>query len=201
MSDVDRLEQQRDDLAGLVEQLGGPTIEASASLRLLTAALEERLAMLDERLDDARRSRVRVELHGLDTAPSAQTSAAIVIAITEALRQAVVDLLPGADDAEVADAAGVTLEHVGDDDGVWSVEMSSPARSLEQLLVTGDGEPALHLAVGQLATELATGEGERCAVLAEAVRGLPASLRLVFSTPSSEHEVELDRGTLQHARP
>lgn len=199
MSDLELLLEQRQQLAHLIEQLEGAALVDSPSLRLLTDSLCERRQKIDDKLDDARRTELRLRLVGASDV-RAGTIATVVGAVSEAVVAAVAEELPGLPASAVDDAARLTISSVNHDGEATTVVLASEARPAEQRLAAADAErPALAAGIDRICEALETGEGDLLQAIAHAVVAEPVSFSLSARGPGIDRSVHLDRIRLQEA--
>lgn len=204
MSALEHLAAQHGDLADLVEQLGGSELADHASLRLLTAALEQRLQKLEDKLDEAHRHELRVRLAGDADSVGVQITAGVLGTLADAIVDDIRVLLPDRSDAAVADAARLVVTAVddgdGDEDGGPELVLMSPPRTSDQLLVDPtDGRPVLTAALDRLCVALEDDGSALVAALAGVLVDHPVRLVVTIRTPEGRRDIEVDRARLQTA--
>lgn len=197
---IDHLLEQRDELADLVDQLGGSELEDAASLRLLTEALRERLGKLEEKLDESRRCEVRIALVGGTAGVGAGATAAVVGAIASAVSGAIRDALPDLGPRAIDEASLLSLTDVDITAGGGCIVLTSPARPRDQLLVDpATDRPVLFVALDALCDALEGDASDTLTAVAEALAEEPVALRVSVTSPEGERTLELTRAALQRA--
>jgi hypothetical protein len=197
---IDHLARQRDELADLVDQLGGSALEDAPSLRLLADALRVRLRKLEEKLDEARRCELRVEVEGAAGDVGARITAALIATLSAAVTDRVAAILPDLAPAATDEAARLSLIALDLDDGGGAMVLASPPRPTEQLLIdAASGRPALVVALDEVCDELERDASDLLADLGAAIVTEPLHLRIHVRTPASERSVEVPRSRLQTA--
>lgn len=197
MSDLDLLEEQRDELAHLIEQLKGPSLADSPSLRLLVDSLRERREKLDQKLAASRRTELRVRLQGdLDALPT-DVAAGLLAALASSIRAAVADQLTDLPMPAVDETARMALAAVEQQDEGTTLTLASPPRRASEQLLGTDGEPVLAAALGSVCDALEHRRGDLLTALADVLVETPVSVTISAEGPGIDRSVEVERGALQ----